>query len=34
VPFIVNNPNSASAEAFMEIVKKVENVLKKKEGND
>jgi len=34
LPFIVNSPNSASTEAFMRIVEKVEGILKKKEGND
>ena len=34
VPFIVNSPDSTSAEAFMMIVEKVEAVLKEKEGKD
>jgi ATP-binding protein involved in chromosome partitioning len=34
LPFIVNSPNSASTEAFMSIVEKVEGVIKEKEGND
>ncbi len=34
VPFILNNHDSESAEAFMRIVEKVESLLKKKEGNN
>jgi len=34
VPFIVNSPNSDSTKAFMEIVARIEDVLKEKEGND
>lgn len=33
VPFIVNNPDSISAKAFMSIVKKVEDALEEKEVN-
>ena len=34
VPFIADNHNAESAEAFMRIVKKVESLLEEKEGND
>ena len=34
VPFIVNDHDSESAEAFMRIVEKVESLLEEKEGND
>ena len=34
LPFIVKSPNSASTEAFMSIVEKVEGLLKEKEVND